>query len=170
MSRDIKAFAVSGYASALLAGLPVFFAPKQLLIHVPMMAAGLILVVLARAAATKWGVWLGWLLAVIAVVFVPPNVGGALLIAALVWTVGRGRVWPLYFLVLCSLLDVAGAVLGILYPDWLAEFVAAHGRTLPDVSVAANICNAASAILLIAALLLYFRARQARRMVSPQGV
>jgi len=71
MARDIKAFAVSGYASALFNGLPVVFAPKQLLIHVPMMSAGLFLVVLAWAAATNWRLWLGWVLAVIAVVFSP---------------------------------------------------------------------------------------------------
>ncbi|HZX69197.1 MAG TPA: hypothetical protein VFE77_00095, partial [Rhodanobacter sp.] len=56
-------------------------------------------------------------------------------------------------------LDVVGAVLAILYPNWLAEFAAAHGQTLPYVSLAAKICNVASAILLIAAVLLYFRNR-----------
>ena len=65
----MKAFAVLGYASVVLGGLPDFFAPKQLSSHVPMMAAGLVLVVLAWAATTNWRLWLGWLLTVIAIIF-----------------------------------------------------------------------------------------------------
>ena len=161
MAEDLKTFALAGYASALFNALTVFFAPNNLLADAPMSAAGLVLAVLAWVAATKWRIWLGWLLIVIAMFLVPAVVGGALFFAALVWSATRGHVWPIYLLVLCSLLDIANVVLFVFYPTWLADFVAAHGQALPYVSVWAKAFNTASAISLIIALWFYFRDRKA---------
>lgn len=158
MADNLELFARFGYASV-VAGLLASIAAMPVPItktDVAFTILGLGIVGLAWAAATKWHVWIGGLLVLVALIVTPAPIGEALFEIALIWVACRGRVWAAYLLALETVVAVCIGAAITMFPNWVHTLTGKEFHT----SVLAWSFNAVSLVLMIVALFCYFRGRR----------
>jgi hypothetical protein len=158
MTDNLGLFARYGYASViagLLASITALSA-RISMTDVVFTLLGFSIVALAWIAATKWHVWIGGLLVLAALIVTPAPIGEALFEAALIWVACRGRVWAAYLLALETVVAVCIGLAVTMFPNWVHTVA---GKDLHMSGLTWGL-NAVSLVLMVIALVCFFRARK----------
>lgn len=165
MTENLRLFARYGYASV-IAGLlaSVTASPARItMTEIAFTLLGLGIVALAWAVATKWHVWIGGLLVLVALIATPAPIGEALFETALIWVACRGRNWAAYLLALETVVAVCIGAVVTIFPRWV------HTLTGKEFHMSALTwgINAVSLILMVIALFYFFRGRREVAALQP---